>query len=71
MISLSKLEDKKYIQLNLFNDIKEVKNNDNLYKVIDEIQNKFGDNSLLKASSLLENSTIKIRNTKVGGHNKE
>ena len=71
MISLSKLEDKKYIQLSLFNDFKEVKTNNNYYNAIDEIQKKFGDNSLLKASSLLENSTIKIRNTKVGGHNKE
>ena len=71
IISLSNLEEKKYIQLNLFSNFKEIKEKDKYYKVIDEIQSKFGNNSLLKASSLLENSTIKIRNTKVGGHNKE
>jgi DNA polymerase V len=65
MISLSKLEDKKYIQLNLFSTYEKIKTDNKYYKVIDEINEKFGDNSLLKASSLLENSTIKIRNTKM------
>ena len=35
----------------------------------DQIKKKYGKNSVLKASSLLEDSTIKERNNKVGGHN--
>ena len=38
--------------------------------VVDEINKKFGDNAILKASSLLNYSTIKMRNKKMGGHNK-
>ena len=37
-------------------------------KTIDEITSKFGKNSVLKASSLLEGSTVKDRNKKIGGH---
>ena len=38
---------------------------------IDLITNKFGKNSILRASSLLNDSTIKERNKKIGGHNAE
>ena len=38
-------------------------------KTIDEITSKFGKNSILKASALLEDSTVKDRNNKIGGHN--
>lgn len=70
-ISLGKLENNNYEQLNLFEDVLEERDKENLNIVIDEISKKYGDNSLLKASSLLEYSTIKKRNTKMGGHNKE
>jgi len=39
-------------------------------EVIDEITNKFGSNSLLKATSLMNYSTIKKRNNTLGGHSK-
>lgn len=68
-ISLGSIINKSGIQLNLFENIKEIKNTENMNNTIDEIKNKFGKNSLLKASSLLENSTIKERNNKIGGHN--
>lgn len=35
---------------------------------IDEIKNKYGKNSILKASALLPDSTIIERNKKIGGH---
>ena len=35
---------------------------------IDEIKNKFGKNSVVKASSLLPDSTALERNQKIGGH---
>ena len=37
-------------------------------KTIDKITTKFGKNSLLKASALLQDSTVKERNKKIGGH---
>ena len=68
-ISLSKLEIDNYVQLDLFNNIDDVNKNNNINKTIDEITSKFGNNTLLKATSLLSYSTIKDRNNKIGGHN--
>ena len=68
-IALSKLEKNDSIQLNLFNPIENIEKDNSINKTIDEITEKFGNNSLLKATSLLESSTIKSRNTKIGGHN--
>ncbi len=56
------------IQLNLFQEYQDLKSNENIYKTIDEVKMKYGKNSLLKASSLLDDSTIMDRNQKVGGH---
>lgn len=67
-ISLGKLHDKNGIQLNLFESFSEVNKNDKIKNTVDEITNKFGKNSILKASSLLEDSTIQSRNNKIGGH---
>ncbi|MBR1413536.1 MAG: Y-family DNA polymerase [Bacilli bacterium] len=67
-ISCGKLSKKEGIQLDLFHNYEEIKSNDNLNKAYDEIRNKFGKNSLLKATSLLEDSTIIERNKKIGGH---
>ena len=68
-ISLSKLENNNHIQLNLFDNIKEIDNKTNLNNIVDEINEKYGNNSILKATSLLSTSTIKDRNNKIGGHN--
>ena len=57
-------------QLNLFEDEKKQIKRRNLQKVVDELHNKFGNNSVLRASSLLEESTIKERNEFIGGHRK-
>lgn len=67
-ISLGKLSDNNYVQLNLFDTNEE--SYDETMKTIDEITKRFGDNAILKASSLLDYSTIKMRNKKMGGHNK-
>lgn len=67
-VSIGKLSDKDSIQLNLFEDFDKMKNEENKDKAIDAITNKFGKNSLLKASALLEDSTVKERNKKIGGH---
>lgn len=67
-ISLGKITDNNYVQLNLFEEVNETINE--IPIVVDEINKKFGDNAILKASSLLNYSTIKVRNKKMGGHNK-
>ena len=70
-ISLGKLENTNYEQLNLFETVSEEVKDNTISDVLDDITKKYGDNSILKASSLLNYSTIKNRNTKMGGHNKE
>ncbi len=67
-VSVGRLTDKDSMQLNLFEDFEEMQDREKKDKIIDEITGKFGKNSLLKASSLLEDSTIKERNKKIGGH---
>ena len=68
-VSVGNLSDKNSIQLNLFEDFEKVQKEEIKEKTIDTITNKFGKNSLLKASALLQDSTVKDRNKKIGGHN--
>ena len=68
-ICLGGLTDKKATQLNLFENIEDKELDDSFHHTIDEIKNKYGKNSILKASSLLSDSTIIERNGKIGGHN--
>ena len=67
-ISCGGLIPKKGVQLNLFDNINSIQNERKINETIDEIKNKFGKNSLIKASSLLPDSTAIERNTKIGGH---
>ncbi len=57
-------------QLSLFEDDKKQTNRRNLQKAVDKLHKKYGNNSVLRASSLLEESTIKERNEYIGGHKK-
>lgn len=56
------------MQLNLFENFDTLEKNNQYNKAIDEVKDKFGKNSILKASSLLSDSTIHERNQKIGGH---
>ncbi len=67
-LSCGGLTKHKGTQLNLFEDYKETCKRKQYAETLDQIQNRFGKNSVLKASSLLSDSTIKKRNTMVGGH---
>ena len=67
-INLAGLVDNNSEQLNLFEDYEETKKKDNINEAIDTIKNKYGKNSILKASSLLKDSTAIERNKKIGGH---
>ena len=68
-ISCGNLSEKAGVQLDIFHTIEDRVEKENIDKTIDLIKNRFGKNSLLKASSLLSDSTIKERNKKIGGHN--
>ncbi len=67
-ICLGKLSKKEGIQLNLFEDFEQLQKQQQMHKTVDTLKEKYGKNSLLKASSLLDDSTIKERNQKIGGH---
>lgn len=67
-IACGNLQDKVGVQLNIFESFQEIQEIQDISKAIDEIKDKFGKNALLKASSLLEDSTIWERNKKIGGH---
>lgn len=67
-VSVGRLSDKDNIQLSLFDNLNAHLNEDKKNLVIDEITDKFGKNSLLRASALLPDSTIIERNKKIGGH---
>lgn len=67
-ISLGGLVDNNIEQLNLFENYEKVRKKENINDAIDTIKDKYGKNSILKASSLLKDSTAKERNKKIGGH---
>lgn len=67
-ISCGGLKDKVGVQLNIFETFDSIKEEEFLNNALDEIKNKFGKNAILKASSLLDYSTIIERNKKIGGH---
>ena len=66
-ISCGNLVKKDSVQLNLFEKEEEQKD-DYIEDAIDKIKDKYGKNSILKASSLLDDSTAIERNKKMGGH---
>lgn len=67
-ISCGGLIPKQGVQLNLFEKYSDILQENEINKTVDEIKNKFGKNSIIKASSLLPDSTAIERNTKIGGH---
>lgn len=68
-ISCGGLVAKKGVQLNLFEPLEKIQEEKQINEAIDEIKNKYGKNSVIKAASLLPDSTAIERNKKIGGHN--
>ena len=68
-VSVTGLIDDKDYQINMFEDIETVFKEKQVFHAIDEIKEKFGKNSINRASSELKESTIKSRNEMIGGHN--
>lgn len=67
-IALGRLSKKDSVQLSLFEELDHLEQSSQTGKAIDEIKDRFGKNSLIKASSLLPDSTAIERNKKIGGH---
>lgn len=65
-ICCASLEKKESKQLNFFENDSNYNDNENISEAIDEIKNRFGKNSLLKATNLLKDSTAIERNEKIG-----
>lgn len=55
-------------QLDLFTDYDEVLTDRKIQKAIIEIRHKYGKNAVLKGMNLEQKSTMKMRNTLIGGH---
>ena len=68
-IRVSNLVKEFYVQLNLFRNMNKVITDHKLHSSLDNIKFKYGKSAVLRASSLTDNSTVKARNTMVGGHN--
>ena len=56
--------------MNMFEDTKKQKNNHDLLKTMDKLKDKYGNNILLRASALTEDSTAIERHNQIGGHRK-
>ena len=69
-ISYSKLDNSDYEQLSIFEDPEETLKRKNLQKTMDALKTRFGKDSVLRGSSLLEESTAKERHNQIGGHRK-
>ncbi|MCI8575905.1 MAG: Y-family DNA polymerase [Bacilli bacterium] len=67
-ISVGKISPKVGLQLTLFENYEMKKKEEQFLLAFDEVKNKFGKNSLIKASHLLPDSTAIERNQKIGGH---
>lgn len=67
-ITFGLLQEKQSLQLNLFEPVETIVENEKLDQTIDEIREKFGYTSLLHASSLLSGGMARYRATLLGGH---
>jgi len=67
-ISLSNLTDSNTYQYSLFEDADALEKEQQLEATIDEIKFRYGNNSVLRATSEEEHSTVKARNKQIGGH---
>ncbi|MGE6313591.1 Y-family DNA polymerase [Bacillus cereus] len=67
-ISLTNLVSEGEEQISIFDDVKKREQQVKLTRALDEIRTRFGKNSILRAISYTPHSTIKYRNTLIGGH---
>ena len=69
-ISFGKLSLSGFKQMDMFEDSKKQETNHELFKAMDKLKDKYGNNILLRASALTEDSTAIERHNQIGGHRK-
>ena len=69
-INFGKLSSSGAKQMNLFEEGQKQKKHGDLLKAVDKLQNKYGQNILVRASALTEDSTAIERHNQIGGHRK-
>jgi len=67
-VAVTNLTDKQDYQFSLFEDVEQIVKEQQVFSAIDDIKFRYGKNSVNRASSELESSTIKARNDMIGGH---
>jgi len=67
-VAVTNLTDKQDYQFSLFEDVEQIIKEQQVFSAIDDIKFRYGKNSVNRASSELESSTIKARNDMIGGH---
>ena len=67
-INFSHLSDEQSLQLSLFEEPRDTISRSNLQAVMDTLKLKYGKDIVLRASSLLDESTIRDRHQQIGGH---
>lgn len=70
-ITFGNVSKKRYEQINLFTSLEMEKEENKLEETVIKIKNKFGKNSILRATSYLSDATGRERNKLIGGHNAE
>ena len=70
-IGVSNIYDEKEETLDLFTSYEEIEKERELSRTINDIKDKFGKNSIVKAMDLVSYATQMKRNTLIGGHNAE
>ena len=68
-IGFNNVLDEIYATYDLFSDIIAEKKENNLFKTVANIKNRYGKNSILKGVSFNEKATARERNKMIGGHN--
>lgn len=69
-VYLGKLENDTFRQLTLFEDGNSQIKTQDMQKAFDKLHKKYGNNTILRASALLEGSTAIERHNQIGGHRK-
>jgi len=67
-VAVTNLVDKQDYQYSLFEDVEKIIKEEQIFSAIDEIKLKHGKNSVNRASSEIDSSTVKARNEMIGGH---
>lgn len=67
-ISLNRVVDESFAQMDFYHDQKEIIKEKNQMRAVSSIKKKFGKNAILRGTDLKEGATMRQRNGQIGGH---